>query len=229
MKRFGIGLAALLLWPLLAFADAPKVEPSQMATSPGKWFKFKAEADPKKTLVVGELPFNDFDVRPVAGGYRVDVSDKTPPGVYSLHLWYAGEVVALPKQPPLPSIPVATLTITVAGTSTPEPPKDPDAKPPVPVPTGSLYFMVIRIDGPADPAFTKIMSDSAWATLRAKGHQVKDFDAKGAARLGLSIPAGTRLPAVYVLRPVGQTSEVVRGPLPLPTTGAGILGLEKGP
>lgn len=103
-------------------------------------------------------------------------------------------------------------------------PKDPPAPPPT-----SLYFLVVRADGPASPAFTKAMSLPEWDALRAAGHRVKDRTAGEAAALGVTVPP-LALPAVVTLRPSpdGKTSTVVRPAVSLPTTGGGVLDLTKG-
>lgn len=92
------------------------------------------------------------------------------------------------------------------------PPVDPPGNPPVDPPTTptSLYFMIVREDGPASPAFTRLMSLPAWATIRGKGHSVKDFSLTDARKLNAVIPAGTVLPAVIVLKIEGGVSRVVR-------------------
>lgn len=112
----------------------------------------------------------------------------------------------------------------------PVPPVDPPPVDPPPT-TGKLFFVVIRPDVPTDPTFTKVMGMPEWATLKAAGHGVSAKTVKEAANsLGITIPAGTTLPCVVTVRnnPNGKTSTVVRGPIDLPGTGAGILDLPKG-
>lgn len=224
-------LSLLLLVPALAWADPPKIDPPSAQTVVGDLFSgdviLSVKAAPGKK--VGQLKlFADADVgflRLYSDDPETLVFQVRPrkPGKYQVAYWTVGEATG------------AAFILEAKSPAAPQPPppptKEPDAKPDpkAPVPTGSLYFMLIRGEGPADPAFTRAISDPAWATLKAKGHQVKDFDVKGAARLGLSLPAGTRLPCVVVLRTNGQASEVVRGPMPIPATSQGILELEKGP
>lgn len=130
-----------------------------------------------------------------------------------------------------PSKPV-TITVRVGPPPAPppvNPPPTPDPGQPG-QPAEGLYFFVVRPTGPASPEFTKAMSLPEWATLRAAGHRVKDFDpARTTALLGAGVvPAGTPLPVVVTLRETTGGSAVVRGPVPLPTTGAGVLDLTKG-
>lgn len=122
---------------------------------------------------------------------------------------------------------VTLLSLRVRCGAAPQPPPitpDPGQ------PAGGLYFFVVRPAGPASPAFTAAMSLPEWQTLRAAGHRVKDFDPDGAVRLlGAGVvPAGTQLPVVVTLRERPGGSVVVRGPVPLPTAGAGVLDLPKG-
>lgn len=103
----------------------------------------------------------------------------------------------------------------------------PPSQPDPPAPDGALYFLIVRPDGPASPAFTRTMGLPEWGQLRAAGHGVKDVSATQAAGLGAVIPAD-QLPAVLTLREDGAVSRVVRPAVPLPTTGAGVLDLPKG-
>lgn len=109
----------------------------------------------------------------------------------------------------------------VIGTPTTPPVTPPDKNPtdPVKPPTaGKLYFLVVRPDGPADPAFTSYMANPGWTELGKKGYLYKDKTLTEAAALGVRIPDGTAIPAVVTLRILGdgQKSEVVRGPIALP-------------
>lgn len=105
-------------------------------------------------------------------------------------------------------------------------PKDPDPVDPVPK-LGKLFFVCIRPDAPADPTFTKVMSLPEWQTLKGMGHGISSKTVKEAEALGIKLPATVTLPTVVTLRnnPNGKTSTVVRGPVDLPGTGAGILNL----
>lgn len=130
--------------------------------------------------------------------------------------------------------PVLVQTIDVRVGQGPRPPPEPPVPPgpidpPAPTPT-SLYFMVVRVDGPADAAFVRTMADPAWADLRKAGHLVKDFTLTDARRLGTTIPDGSTLPAVVTLSVSadGKKSTVVRDAIPLPTTTDAIRNLPEG-
>lgn len=121
-------------------------------------------------------------------------------------------------------------TVVVPGA--PVDPKDPpvDPKDPPTPPTGKLYFLVVRPDGPAQPAFTTIMSSPAWDGLRNAGHRVGDATLTEVRNLNLGIPTGTTLPVVVTLRVSadGKSSTVARAAIPLPTTADGISKLPEG-
>lgn len=123
------------------------------------------------------------------------------------------------------AVPLVSLRVR-SGAAPQPPPVTPDPG----QPAGGLYFVVVRPAGPASPAFTAAMSLPEWQTLRAAGHRVKDFDpARAVELLGAGVvPAGTQLPVVVTLREQPGGSTVVRGPVPLPTAGAGVLELPKG-
>lgn len=109
----------------------------------------------------------------------------------------------------------------------------PDPKDPLPDPgkPGSLFFVIIRADGPASAEFTRVMSNAGWDALRMTGCKVKDYGyAEACKSLGLCLPAGTTLPVVVTLRVSfdGKTSRVVREAIPLPTTVQGIAALPQG-
>lgn len=109
-----------------------------------------------------------------------------------------------------------------AGPTLPPPVVPPPGTDPKP-PTGALYFMVIRANGPAAPDFTTVMRNAAWDTLRTAGHSVGDKTVSEARLFGLPTPA--TLPAVVTLRAESDHSVVVRPAVPLPTTSEGILAL----
>ena len=104
----------------------------------------------------------------------------------------------------------------------------PQPEPKPPDSPASYYFLVVRADGPADPAFTAAMGLPAWGELRKKGHQFKDKTVSAAADLALALPPGTALPCVVTLSTAGGVSKIVRGPVALPTTDAGVAALPEG-
>lgn len=107
------------------------------------------------------------------------------------------------------------------------PPVDPPVDPP---PPGQVfyYFLIVRPDGPAAPAFTRVMSLPGWEQLRALGHSAKDKTVSQAKLLNVNLPAGTPLPCVVTLKINATGSVIARGPVPLPATDAGIVGLPVG-
>lgn len=139
------------------------------------------------------------------------------PGEYRLYA-YAGNADGL-TAPKL-------CRVVVKGT----PPKEPPGKEPPTPPAPGFYFMVIRPDGPAAPAFTALMANPGWDALRAKGHRVKDFTLTEAAGLGVRLPDAGPVPCVVTLRPAadGRSSVVARGPVPLPPDAAQIGALPDG-
>lgn len=120
-------------------------------------------------------------------------------------------------------------TTVIIGNPQPEPPPVPPGPGPGPNPQpgGAYYFLLIRADGPASPAFTQIVSDPAWNKLRMKGHSIKDKTVTEAAAAGVKLPNGTTLPVVVTLQlsADGTTSKIVRPAIPLPDTAAGIEAL----
>ena len=114
-----------------------------------------------------------------------------------------------------------------------EAPRPPPIEPPKPVdppkvdPPVTLYFLIVRADGPATAAFKKIMEDPAWKTLRDAGHTVKDKTVSEAAAFGVKVPPGSTVPIVVTLREDATSSTILRT-APLPTTSAAILDLPKG-
>lgn len=113
--------------------------------------------------------------------------------------------------------------VVVIGTAT-VPPVEPPVDPPT-RPTTGLYFLIVRPDGPADPAFTKAMQLPEWKTLAEKGHQFKDKTVAEAAKIGWKVATASPVVLVLATTPDGKNHRLVRGPLPLPTTGADVLKL----
>lgn len=116
----------------------------------------------------------------------------------------------------------STLEIDPTPGTTAPPPKKKD--PVTPVPTGKYYFLIVRPDGPADPAFTRIMANEGWKTLVANGHTYKDKTVTEAKRLGIPVETLTS-PTVYILDTSSGKSVLVGGPVSLPATTFGIIAL----
>lgn len=106
-------------------------------------------------------------------------------------------------------------------------PKDPPGTtPPGTTPADTYYFLLVRPDGPATSAFTKIRSDPAWKELQKAGHRVGDMGVTDAAQLGIQPP--DILPCVITLLESGKKSKIVRPAIALPSTPQAILDLPKG-
>jgi len=123
-----------------------------------------------------------------------------------------------------------TVNVKAGGGALPPPKdKDPPIVPPIDTPGTSLYFLIVRPDGPAHPDFTRNMQSPQWETLLKQGHQVKDKTLSELPAYGITLPPGTVLPCVVTLRiPADwKTFTIVRGPIPLPV-GDAILKLPEG-
>lgn len=205
----------LMLTPLLALGDPPKLTlPPEVKGEPSFFVFVKAVTDGKQVEWVPLTP--GLNVLP--GGFLSDPKatavTAAKPGKYKL-LAYTGTADG-------PSVPAYTMV--VIGNVAEPPPVDP----PVP-PSGSLYFLIVRPDGPAQPALTQTLALPAWGELVTKGHFYKDKTVAEAQGLGVTLPSGTVLPCVVTLRDKGTgKSEIVRGPVALPTTNDGIAKLPEG-
>jgi hypothetical protein len=117
------------------------------------------------------------------------------------------------------------VVIAVGGTvqPIPVPPVPIPNPPPHPVPA-SLYFLIVRANGPASPEFAAVLANPAWSELRKAGHIVKD---KTLGELGdeYRVPTGTTLPCVVTLKRSDRGMNVVRGPVDLPSSSEAIRRL----
>lgn len=102
------------------------------------------------------------------------------------------------------------------------PPVTPPKDPPVVTPQ-TFFFLIVRADGPAAPAFTRIMADPAWKTLKTQGHRVRDMTVSEA---GVFAEGLASLPAVVTLEENATNSKIVKTG-PLPSTSEAILALPK--
>ena len=216
MTRLALTLIASA-WAACLFAAPPDVEvPAKVTGDPGAFLVITAKTDAKGARFYAVDPgLNLFPA-----GLLTDPKSTVatgPKGTYRV-LVYAGNAdgASAPK----------VVLVEIGGGIPVVPPVKPVDPPVIAPPTGLFYFLIVRADGPASPAFTKTMGDAAWDTLRAAGHKAKDKTATEAAKLGMSPPAGTRLPTVLILREDADGSEVV-GTAPLPGDAAGILELPK--
>ncbi len=114
--------------------------------------------------------------------------------------------------------------------ATPAPPTDPPVVVP-PIKPAPLFFLIVRENGPATPAYTRVMRLPEWDALRDLGHSVLDVSRDGfATEYKGHLAVGTVLPVVITLKNKtdGSGSEIVRQPVPLPVDGVGIVNLQKG-
>ena len=198
---------------------APPEVPKEVKARPGQLVRVVAKGDGEigftRSFADDDAFFDELAPKPKEKRY-VFQSDK--PGVYFLAFWTKGETEG-------------SVCIITVGDGKPvvppvvPPPIKPPVDPPVP-PTTSLYFLIVRADGPADPAFTRTMGDPAWDTLRKAGHKAKDRTLAEATKAGFAPATGTRLPVVLILREGADNSELV-GTTPFPGDSASILDLPK--
>lgn len=213
--RLLLSLAAVLLFALASQA-APPEAPKEVATKRGKpvtvAVRVAAGAELGYTAAFGESSAYFEEMRSTGDTRRFMFWGESD-GKYAVVFWTKGEVSGV----------VTTITV---GTGAEPPVVDPPKNPPVVPPTAALYFLVVRPDGPSDPAFTRVMLLPEWAELTRAGHAFKDKTATEAKSLGIKFPANVALPFVAVLRvrEGGKASDQL-GVVPLPTTGAGIRDL----
>lgn len=228
-----------ILVSLALFAADPPVAPAPVAPAPAafaiggnakvlehKIVRLAAVGVPPGAALIWDVS-DEAKIDPVESKDGSTYLFAAPPGVYAVKLralTFGDNRATL----------TARLTVTIGkGLAAPPvkpPDKPPVVKPPAPIVSKDLYFAVVRADGPASPAFTAAMGLAEWDELRKAGHSVKDFDfVRATTLLGpTGLPAGTTLPCVVTLRTAPEGSTLLRGPVPLPTTGAAVLDLLKG-
>lgn len=209
-------LAALCGAP--AQSAPPKlVIPAEIAAKPGKWVTVAPDTEAKTITYVSLDGLDPFPSSELIDKRKMIVFPTEEKRYRFVAVGSLNDEHAM-----------AEFVIVVGAPPVVEPPPKP-TDPPKPIPTSSLYFLIVRSDGPASPDFTRTMSLSAWSDLRKAGHSVKDKTLTEAASLGLKLDDGTALPCVVTLRESadGKTSAVVRKAIPLPTADAAILELPK--
>lgn len=117
--------------------------------------------------------------------------------------------------------------VVVVGPGAVDRPPDRPADPPA-LPKSSVYFMIVRPDGPATPTFTNVMNLPAWKNLRSAGYTYKDFTPAEASKFGVNLPNGTVLPVVVTLTTTPTGSKIVRPAIPLPSTDDAVSRLPEG-
>lgn len=203
-------LGLLLAFVTCAFGAAPdvKLTANKPQSKLGELVVVSASTEAKtvKWLVVGEAQFEkDSSGRKL---YVVLVGKAT---VYAVAASETGELSEF-------------ATLELGGVDVP--PVKP-GEPPTPIPfSDKFYFVVIREDGPVDPAVAQALRLPEWDELRKAGHQMKDYPAKSLP-VGLKAPA--TLPTLITLRisEDGKKSRIVGEPQPLPTTADAVRNLLK--
>lgn len=222
-SAFRVPIVALAFLAAQAIAFEPPQVVEVPRPAPAKWQEFRAEPGKVVRLALKDGAPAVWVLAEEGSSAELTPQDTAVPSVdfvgargrHCLIAYAAGQ------QP-------ARIVVIVGDGGTDPGPGPGPVDPPPPGPA-TYYFAVVRSDGPADPAFTKTMSLPEWKTLTQSGHSVKDFTLRDALKLNL-LTAGTPLPCVVTLRvnAGGKTSVIVRAPVPLPTTGQGILDLPKG-
>jgi hypothetical protein len=229
--------SVLLLLVASVACAAPPDAPEHLKVKPGQLVRITVKADEGKLAtaknftdseafwgeLVGPKGQRQFVFQAPQVEYGKDGKPLPYRAQYSLAWLTVGELDGV----------MTTITVEGGAGSPPPivppivPPKE-DPKDPPPPPTGTYYFLVVRPDGPASPAFTAAMALPAWAELRKSGHKFKDKTTTEAKTLNLELPAGTQLPCVVTLSTEGGVSKIVRGPVPLPLTDAAVRALPEG-
>lgn len=214
--RSVLSLAVLCLFPLSILA-APPEAPARVVATVGKPKTFAVKYDKPFAYAPGydaaKCPVFKLE-SDTETGTTTFLAFPDEPGEYHVILWTVGEK----------GYTRVVIVASDAGAA-PPPKKNPPTPPDPPAPATSLYFLIVRHDGPASPAFTSAMTLPEWATLTKAGHNYKDKTATEAALLGVKIPAGTALPVVVVLRPRadGKSDQLLI--VPFPASGDGITAL----
>lgn len=119
-----------------------------------------------------------------------------------------------------------TQVLEIEGLKPAPPPIGTDPPPPE-TPTGKLYFLIARPNGPVQSDVLKSLQLPAWAEITKAGHQYKDLPVNEIkTKSGKSpIPNGTTLPCVLPLRIEGDSSYLVGAPYSLPKSDADVRRL----
>lgn len=213
MRLRHVPLLAVLLVPTPALSAPPKlVLPPEVRGDVGAFVPIPAVTDGKTvTWKVIDPGLNMFPAELLKDTKTAVVSSAVAGRYRVIAVTAAGDEVSQFAE-----------TLVVIGNAAKPPPTDPPPQPPA-----ALYFLVVRPDGPAAPAFTRAMSLPEWRALEAAGHKVKDKTATEARKLGVVVPPVVAAPYVVVLRVSadGLSSAVLRDSVPLPATGADVLKL----
>lgn len=219
MRHF-LSSCIVLLTTLPAFADPPRFEPPAEIKPVGGYAIYEPGTDCKEVTYVGldgeePIPFRQF------GGSKTAFVFPTRGLPNNSRYRFAGVASNDKGEHKRQDFSV------VIGTPPVTPPPGKDPPPVVPPPSTSLYFLIVRPNGPATAAFTKVMQFPEWQELKKAGHMYKDKTQAEATLLGANL-TGVTLPVVIVLRlrADGMTNEQI-GKASLPLDGQGVLELPK--
>lgn len=197
----------------------PLTLPAEIKGLPGSFISVPAKTDGKTVRwVVLDNGLQLFPVELLRDSKTAVVTG--PTGTY--------RVLAYTSIKDVPSEPA--ICVVTIGTPNQPPPQSPPPPPQAPPELTNYYFLIVRDDGPASPAFSKIMADPAWADVVKAGHSYKDKTRTDAEKiLRIPVPPILSLPQVFRLRVKGGVSTIVGDPFPLPTTSEGIRKLLETP
>lgn len=186
MKKISLSIAAVLLLPLMLLADPPVVSPDRVEVEERDGFMFSVkpgkgnEAKKIVSTQLDEKKFNFFETsRP--GTFFIQPR-RGVTGTYVVQFWHEGDTIVLPKEPPLPPLPIATLTIQVgAPTPTPTPTPTPDPKPdPKVIPTTVLSILIVEESSARSklPAgkLQAMFAESVDVYVKSKNGTIRIFD-----------------------------------------------------
>lgn len=219
-----VSLLALAVCAAAAVAFDPPQVVEVPRPAPAKWQEFRAE--PGRTIRLSLKDGESASWVLAEEGTSSTLSPQDTPTAFVDFVGPKGRHCLIAH---VPGKPAARIVVVVGdGTSPPVDPPPPGMDPPPPG-QSTLYFVIVRLDGPASPAFTKVMSMPEWEQLRKDGHKIKDYEHSEAVR-NRYVKGDLILPCVVTLRVSadGNSAAIVRGPVELPTTSAGILDLPKG-
>jgi hypothetical protein len=214
---YRIACAIALLYADLAVADPPRLVIPVEVKAVGDYVRVSPDTTAKSVVYVGQSGVGSFPNELLADK-RVFVLPVRglPEGRYAFTA-----VGTLNDEQAVAEF------VVVVGPGVVVKPPDKPVDPPPPA-KSSVYFMIVRPEGPAAPAFTEVMNLSAWKTLRDAGYTYKDFSPAEAARFGVSLPNGTVLPVVVTLKTSPTGSKIARPAIPLPTTDDAVTRLPEG-
>lgn len=201
MTRFLLSAITSLI-AIVAFAAPPSLEVPAEITPSGEYARFTPKTDAVAITYVGLSGVDAFPSEELRDSRRFLLPTR---GLAAGRYRFAAVAASKDGEQ-------TRADFTVVVGSAPKPPA-PGPGPVDPAPSGKFYFVIVRPDGPAVPAFVQYMAAAGWSELAKAGHQYKDKTLTEARALGLDIPAGTLLPCIVTLRADGT---LARGPITAP-------------